>query len=95
MLDALVPASEELSAAAARGASTLECAQKTIEAAAKGAVATKSMRASAGRAAYVPEANQAGVPDPGAMGAVEWLRGIGEALGVEGEFPELAVVGTA
>lgn len=81
MLDALAPASEALSAAARRQLSARECVEAMVAAAAAGAESTKSMRASAGRAAYVPEENQAGVPDPGAMGAVEWLRGINEALG--------------
>jgi len=85
MLDAIVPASEALHEAAAHNASAAECARRAIDAAERGAEATKAMRAHAGRTAYVPEANQKGVPDPGAMGAVEWMRGVGEALGLEYE----------
>ncbi|KAJ1624247.1 dhak subunit of dihydroxyacetone kinase [Pavlovales sp. CCMP2436] len=80
MLDALVPASSALSAAAARGESAAQCLDAAVTAAAEGAEATMQMRANAGRSAFVPEAAQMGVPDPGAVGAVEWLRGIREAL---------------
>jgi dihydroxyacetone kinase len=80
MLDAIVPASKALGEAVKRRASARECLDEAVIAAAAGAEATKTMRASAGRSAYVPESAQMGVPDPGAMGVVEWLRGLREAF---------------
>ena len=80
MLDALVPASDALLTAVAGGSTAAEAFDRAVDAAAEGAEKTKSMRANAGRTAYVPEAAQMGVPDPGAMAVVEWLMGLREAL---------------
>lgn len=79
MLDALLPASRAFTAAVADGKSHAEAHEKMAAAAEKGAEATKSMHASAGRRAYVPEAHQGGIPDPGAMAAAAWLRALGVA----------------
>merc|ERR1712232_1132236 len=59
MLDALVPAAEEILAG-----NGFAGAKKAAEA---GADATKNMRPRAGRAENVPQSVWAGVPDPGAM----------------------------
>jgi dihydroxyacetone kinase len=80
MLDALVPAGDALTTAVSQGLSAAACLDQAIGAAAAGAESTKTMRASAGRSAYVPESAQMGVPDPGAMGVVEWMLGVREAL---------------
>jgi dihydroxyacetone kinase-like protein len=65
MLDAFVPASEALSAAAAEGADTAAALQRAAAAATAGAEATVELEARRGRSSYVGDAAR-GVPDPGA-----------------------------
>ncbi len=65
MLDALVPAVEAMSEAAANGADTVSCLRQACEAAQKGAEATKDMQARFGRAKNLGE-KSVGEQDPGA-----------------------------
>ena len=65
MLDAMIPAHR---AGGASGAADVSTALAAMAAAAMaGAEATRSMAAVAGRAAYVPDSQVQGTPDPGAM----------------------------
>lgn len=71
MVDALVPASEALSAAAESGSA--DVATAVVDAAKEGAESTKDLIASLGRASYVGERGK-GVPDPGAVAVTLWLE---------------------
>lgn len=51
-----------------------EALQRAAAAAIKGAQHTAELSAGAGRASYVPGAQYAGLPDPGALGVATWLR---------------------
>ena len=66
MLDALLPAVDAATAAAAAGEDVAGTIQAAARAARRGAEATSGMRAAAGRARYAPERSQ-GLPDPGAV----------------------------
>jgi dihydroxyacetone kinase len=55
-------------------------ADAAATAAEKGAEATKTMKAAAGRSSYVPAEVLASVPDPGAVAVSVWLRAIADAL---------------
>ncbi|MGC0366282.1 dihydroxyacetone kinase-like protein [Rhodococcus sp. 27YEA15] len=65
MVDAMVPAAESLTAAAAADAGVLDALQAAAEGARRGAESTRSMLARRGRATYVGE-HARGVEDPGA-----------------------------
>jgi dihydroxyacetone kinase len=81
MLDALLPASEALSRAAAAGeTSGVIAAAAAAAAAAAGAEATKGMTALAGRASYVPAGALAGHADPGAVAVSVWLQAVADTL---------------
>eukprot|EP00879_Flechtneria_rotunda_P013144 GHRR01013729.1.p1 GENE.GHRR01013729.1~~GHRR01013729.1.p1 ORF type:complete len:445 (+),score=205.35 GHRR01013729.1:165-1499(+) len=82
MLDALLPAAAALNEAAAAG--PIAAAAAAAAAAEGGAEATKSMRALAGRASYVPPEVLGSTPDPGAVAAAAWLRKIAEELAKHG-----------
>ncbi|MFN7993875.1 MAG: dihydroxyacetone kinase subunit DhaL [Bryobacteraceae bacterium] len=66
MMDALVPAIQELSEAVAEGAGVAGALQRAVEAAQAGAEATRAMTARFGRAKYQGE-KTLGHPDPGAV----------------------------
>ena len=71
MLDALIPAAAAMEVAS--GGTMAAMLQAGAEAATAGAEATKTMKASAGRASYVPYEKMKDVPDPGAMAVAIWL----------------------
>jgi dihydroxyacetone kinase len=82
LLDALLPAAEEL-ARRAQGP-TFDCAaamRAVVEAARAGAEATRAMAPRRGRAAYVDAAAVAGHEDAGAAAAVAWLEALARAAG--------------
>jgi len=79
-LDALLPASEAMSAAAHKGASISAMVAAAATAAEAGAEATKAMRAGAGRASYVPDEVLKNVPDPGAKAVAMWLQAVARSL---------------
>ena len=54
--------------------------KKAAQAAAKGAESTRGMKASLGRTVYVGGEGWQGVPDPGAHGLSEFLKGVADAL---------------
>lgn len=54
--------------------------RNAVKAAQEGAQRTSSMRAGAGRAAYVPAKGLEGVADPGALAVGTWLSAIEAAL---------------
>lgn len=62
------------------GEGAVAVAAKAAEAAAAGAESTKGMKASAGRASYVPAEVMASVPDPGATAVTVWLQAVARAL---------------
>lgn len=72
MIDALVPAFEAL-----KETGTLAEAARAARA---GAERTKSMKARAGRASYVPEDQLASIPDPGAEAIARLFEGLGKAF---------------
>ena len=78
LLDALVPASEALNDAAARGASMAEAARAALAAAEAGREATIPMRSQVGRAGWVGD-RTIGHPDPGATAIVIMLRAVAPA----------------
>jgi dihydroxyacetone kinase len=78
MLDALLPAAEAMAAAVPSG-SMGGLLRAAADAAAKGAEATKTMVAGAGRATYVPAESLDQVPDPGAMAVAMWLEAVAKA----------------
>jgi len=80
MLDAALPASEALNAALASGASAAAAAAAAAEAAQRGADATCTMTAQAGRSSYVPEAALRDNPDPGAQAVACWLLAVKDRL---------------
>ncbi|KAA2211819.1 dihydroxyacetone kinase family protein [Teichococcus oryzae] len=80
MLDALHPAAEAFSRAAAAGQSLHAAWAAAIQAATEGADATRSMRPRLGRAAYLGD-RAMGVPDAGAAAAVVWMRALDGATG--------------
>jgi len=67
MNDALVPAERALRLKLKEGATSLDALQVAAKEARKGAEETKTERATAGRASYVPDEVLRGTPDPGAM----------------------------
>jgi len=79
MLDALLPASDSMTAAAAQGASIPALLQAAAKAAEAGAEATKTMVAGAGRASYLPDDVVKNVPDPGAKAVAMWLSAVAES----------------
>lgn len=80
MVDALVPASKALDAAAAGGASLAEGLRAAAEAADRGAEETIPLVARKGRASYLGE-RSAGHLDPGAASSALLLRAAAEAWG--------------
>ncbi|MCP3798352.1 dihydroxyacetone kinase subunit DhaL [Allokutzneria sp. A3M-2-11 16] len=66
MVDAMVPAAEALTAAAARGAGVSDALAEAASAAHAGAASTEKLLAKRGRASYVGE-HARGVIDPGAL----------------------------
>ncbi|WP_086818818.1 dihydroxyacetone kinase subunit DhaL [Allokutzneria sp. NRRL B-24872] len=66
MVDAMVPAAEALSAAAARGSTVPDALAEAASAAHVGAASTERLLAKRGRASYVGE-HARGVVDPGAL----------------------------
>ncbi|RYE98532.1 MAG: DAK2 domain-containing protein, partial [Methanobacteriota archaeon] len=79
MLDALIPAFEQLDKAGA-DASAADVASAVAHATNVAAHETASMAPRAGRASYVSEEAWRGVPDPGAMAVAAWMRGIASCL---------------
>jgi len=80
MLDALLPAADAMTSAAASGATMAAMLASGASAAAAGAEATKSMTAGAGRASYVPTEVMKDVPDPGAKAVAFWLSAVATSL---------------
>jgi dihydroxyacetone kinase len=78
MLDAMLPAYRAGIATDAADASTALAAM--AEAAMTGADATRTMAAVAGRAAYVPDQQVQGTPDPGAMAVAFVLQAVAAAV---------------
>lgn len=74
MMDTLIPFVETLN--------TKQDVAAAIEAAQKGAEATRHMHANMGRASYVPDEDvkKASLPDAGAYGLAALLTGLGKAL---------------
>lgn len=62
------------------GESSQQALYRAVQAAKHGGAETASMKALAGRAAYVPSASIAGVADPGALAVGIWLQAIHDAL---------------
>ena len=79
MLDALYPAVEALSAAAAAGDTLAAAWEKAYEAAKDGVEKTKSMQSVHGRAAYYQE-KSIGRQDPGATAVMYMIKGIAQAV---------------
>ncbi len=79
MLDALLPAAEAARAAVAAGGDAAAALEAAAAAAERGADATMSMPALAGRSSYVPASVLVSTPDPGAKAAAAWLRGAATA----------------
>ncbi len=79
MIDALAPAAEALSAAAACGLSLADALRRTAEAAAQGMKATTPLVARKGRASYLGE-RSAGHQDPGATSSWLLMQAAAEAL---------------
>lgn len=77
MLDALVPASEAMSACASAGGSLAGVLQAAVVAAEEGVQATIDMKATMGRARWFSERTQ-GVQDPGATAVTLMLQSIRE-----------------
>jgi len=82
MVDALVPAAEALSAAAASGLSLADALQRAAEAAEQGMKATIPLVARKGRASYLGE-RSAGHQDPGATSSWLLMRTAAEILAFE------------
>jgi ATP-dependent dihydroxyacetone kinase len=79
MLDALIPASEALTAALHRDTPAAAAWRKAIEAAEAGTAATASMRPRLGRAAYLGD-RALGHPDAGATAVLVWMKAIAGCL---------------
>ncbi|MBN1815955.1 MAG: dihydroxyacetone kinase subunit L [Sedimentisphaerales bacterium] len=79
MIDALVPAVQELRAAAKRGDSVEQALAAAAEAAQKGAEATKALVARFGRAKNIGEKSK-GQPDPGATSVSLVFRGLAQGV---------------
>jgi dihydroxyacetone kinase-like protein len=79
MLDALVPAQEALSAAAAESADLPEAFARAADAAEAGAQATIPLLATKGRASYLGE-RSIGHQDPGATSSALMLRAVADTL---------------
>jgi phosphoenolpyruvate---glycerone phosphotransferase subunit DhaL len=79
MLDALVPAQEALSAAAAAGVALPEAFARAATAAEAGAQATIPLLATKGRASYLGE-RSIGHQDPGATSSALMLRAVADTL---------------
>jgi dihydroxyacetone kinase-like protein len=79
MIDALAPAADALSAAAADGLSPADALRRSAEAAESGMAATVPLVARKGRASYLGE-RSAGHQDPGATSSWLLLRAASEAL---------------
>ncbi|KAL4960162.1 Dak1 domain-containing protein [Aspergillus stella-maris] len=86
LMDALIPYVNDLSTAVfTDNANTVDALQRALEAAKKGAEATKWMQSSFGRSTYVGAGSESenptwGIPDPGAWGIVAVVQGIYNAL---------------
>jgi len=79
MLDALVPASEALTAALTSGQPPAAALVAAAEAAEAGAEATASLPPRRGRSSYLGD-RAIGHPDPGAVAVAIWLRAIARSL---------------
>lgn len=79
MLDALVPASDAVSAAIRSGRSPIQALDAAATAAERGAEATSSMSPRRGRSSYLGD-RVLGHPDPGAVAVSIWLRAIARAV---------------
>jgi dihydroxyacetone kinase-like protein len=79
MMDALLPAVEAMRQAADEGKSIKEALQKAAEAAERGAVATKEVKARFGRAKNLGD-RTIGFQDPGATSMALIFQGFFEAL---------------
>ena len=82
MVDALVPAAEALSAAAASGLSLADALRRAAEAAEQGMKATIPLVARKGRASYLGE-RSAGHQDPGATSSWLLMEAAAEALALD------------
>ncbi len=84
MLDALVPASEALTAARLAGSPPNEATRAAVAAAEAGAKATAALPPRKGRSSYLGD-RALGHPDPGAEAVVVWLRAVAESLAEPGD----------
>jgi dihydroxyacetone kinase len=75
MLDALIPASDALDAAARSNTSLADALRRCLEAAEVGGAATARLVPRRGRSSYLGE-RALGHPDPGALAVVVWLRAL-------------------
>ncbi len=79
MLDALLPFSQVLESALARGKSAAAAVQEAVTVAEEAAKSTAMMTPRRGRASYLGE-RAIGHPDPGAVAVAIWLRAVGASL---------------
>ncbi|CAG2238026.1 DAK [Mytilus edulis] len=79
MLDALYPASEELSSCLKANNSPLEAFKSAVQKCTEGAKSTATMKARAGRSSYVSQ-DRLTNPDPGAMAVTIWLSAVLDIL---------------
>ncbi|XP_076100238.1 triokinase/FMN cyclase-like isoform X2 [Mytilus galloprovincialis] len=79
MLDALYPASEELSSCLKANKSPLEAFKSAVQKCTEGAKSTATMKARAGRSSYVSQ-DRLTNPDPGAMAVTIWLSAVLDIL---------------
>ncbi|XP_052107025.1 triokinase/FMN cyclase-like isoform X1 [Mytilus californianus] len=79
MLDALYPASEELSSCLKANKSPIESFKSAVQKCKEGAMSTATMKARAGRSSYVSQ-DRLTNPDPGAMAVTIWLSAVLDIL---------------
>ncbi|XP_071161261.1 triokinase/FMN cyclase-like isoform X2 [Mytilus edulis] len=79
MLDALYPASEELSSCLKANKSPLEAFKSAVQKCTEGAKSTATMKARAGRSSYVSQ-DRLTNPDPGAIAVTIWLSAVLDIL---------------
>ncbi|CAC5363909.1 DAK [Mytilus coruscus] len=79
MLDALYPASEELSSCLKAKKSPIESFKSAVQKCEEGAKSTATMKARAGRSSYVSQ-DRLKNPDPGAMAVTIWLSAVLDIL---------------